>query len=804
MHIEYLDQNRIPGHAGLLRLSFLLLTKISGFFDSLMEKSIIKVSQIILLLLLFSTVGIAQNQDSFKPVSVEKTPVKKPAYDFYREINKYNVIWNEPSKDASGSMPVGNGDIGLNVWVEPNGDLLFLIGKTDAFDENSILQKLGRIRVHFEPQPAINENFRQTLNLSMGEIIINFSKDISACIWVDANNPVINIETKGKKAFKQTVTLETWRDSIHEFKETQVSDMFKNLEGPDPYKTYIYPDTIASGSNEIRWFHSNGKPEVDGYGENLRIQGLAPFAKQFIHPLFRRVSGALITGKGFITVSKKQIVSGKETNKQHIQIVCLTTHPNSGKQWSDSINNISKQYSATKLAECKILHNQWWQKFWNRSWVDISTSDKKEEADVYQLSQAYTLSRFMNACGGRGALPIKYNGSVFTYGKPDNPDFRQWGGVGYWFQNQRHTYYPMYAQGDFDLMQPFFKQFHDILPWQKIRTKLFFGHEGAFFPETITFWGTEVSGHYGWEPMEKRKNPLASSTYLTYYWQNGIETLLMMCEYWEFTRDTDFLMSILIPHAEEITKFYNVHYLLDNSRKILFAPASSLETYHIAINPLPEIAGLKYVLPLVANIPLISDSLRNRCNELLKYLPEIPVQEINGKKQLVPAQLWTMRMNVENPELYAVFPYRHYGDKKKDLDIAVNAYNNRVFKNDYCWNQDVIDAVLLGLEVEAKTLILNRASAKNHSDSRFPAFWNAFNDYIPDIDHGGVMQNAVTLMLLQCEASEIRVLPCFPKEWNVNFKLHAYNKTTVECEYKNGEINFLEILPQERSGDVTN
>jgi len=44
-------------------------------------------------------------------------------------------------------MPVGNGDFGLNVWVQPDGDLHLLLGKTDAWDENSINLKLGRLRI---------------------------------------------------------------------------------------------------------------------------------------------------------------------------------------------------------------------------------------------------------------------------------------------------------------------------------------------------------------------------------------------------------------------------------------------------------------------------------------------------------------------------------------------------------------------------------------------------------------------------------------------------------------------------------
>jgi hypothetical protein len=33
-------------------------------------------------------------------------------------LDKCNVVWDSPSKDHNGSMPIGNGDIGMNVWVE--------------------------------------------------------------------------------------------------------------------------------------------------------------------------------------------------------------------------------------------------------------------------------------------------------------------------------------------------------------------------------------------------------------------------------------------------------------------------------------------------------------------------------------------------------------------------------------------------------------------------------------------------------------------------------------------------------------
>ncbi len=67
-------------------------------------------------------------------------------------LDACNVVWSTPSTNASGSMPLGNGDLALNLWVEADGDLLFYISKSDARDHKDELLKLGRVRVHLEPK----------------------------------------------------------------------------------------------------------------------------------------------------------------------------------------------------------------------------------------------------------------------------------------------------------------------------------------------------------------------------------------------------------------------------------------------------------------------------------------------------------------------------------------------------------------------------------------------------------------------------------------------------------------------------
>ena len=54
-------------------------------------------------------------------------------------LGQHNVVWNELGTSSADSMPLGNGDVGLNVWTEQNGDLVFYIGKNDAWGDLSLI-----------------------------------------------------------------------------------------------------------------------------------------------------------------------------------------------------------------------------------------------------------------------------------------------------------------------------------------------------------------------------------------------------------------------------------------------------------------------------------------------------------------------------------------------------------------------------------------------------------------------------------------------------------------------------------------
>jgi hypothetical protein len=93
---------------------------------------------------------------------------------------------------------------------------------------------------------------------------------------------------------------------------------------------------------------------------------------------------------------------------------------------------------------------------------------------------------------------------------------------------------------------------------------------------------------------------------------------------------------------------------------------------------------------------------------------------------------------------------------------------------------------------------------KVNNDSRFPAFWGPNFDWIPDQDHGGILLKTLQAMLLQTDGRQILLFPAWPRDWNVDFKLHAPYNTILEGRFQDGKLVELSVTPESRHSDVVN
>ncbi len=88
------------------------------------------------------------------------------------------------------------------------------------------------------------------------------------------------------------------------------------------------------------------------------------------------------------------------------------------------------------------------------------------------------------------------------------------------------------------------------------------------------------------------------------------------------------------------------------------------------------------------------------------------------------------------------------------------------------------------------------------SQRRFPTFWGPGHDWVPDHNWGGSGMIGLQEMLMQTIGDKIVLFPAWPKDWDVDFKLHAPKNTIIEGQLKNGKVINLKVAPSFRKKDV--
>jgi hypothetical protein len=727
------------------------------------------------------------------------------------EIDTYSVTWHEPGRNADDSMPLGNGDIGLNAWAESNGDLVFYIGKTDSWDDYGRLLKVGRIRVSLDPTPS--GPFLQTLTVKDATMEIRWG-ETRLRLWVDANHPVIELEVDSPDSVTATATIELWRTEREKLSSITTSDVWAGAgfdgTNEDQGETIVEPDTlIAETDDRIGWVHHNVKsvgPEM-----HARIQGLDGFERE--DPLLHRTFGAVVWADGGRRLGGARLES-PAAPRHWIRIAVLTRHPSTPDAWKADIEEAIETATAKSPKARRSEHEAWWRSFWDRSWIHVSGGGGTEAAEV---SRAYALQRFVQACAGRGAYPIKFNGSIFNVPFEDQPgdaDWRRWG-PGYWWQNTRLPYYAMCPAGDFECMEPLFRMYcRDLHALNRYRTKAYVGHEGIFIPETIYFWGDTVGNAYGWTPWEEREEKLQPAGWHKYEWTGSLELAWLLLEYYAHTGDDDLLQDTLLPFANDALRFFDLQYPSEPGETMTMEPSQACETWWDCTNPMPEIAGLYAVIGRLLALPLdrTSEEDRTYWSALLEKLPPVPTRSVDGVTMLAPAARFENKMNEEHPELYGVFPFRLYGVGKPDIEKAIEALHNRDDANNVGWHQDEAFMAYLGLADEARENLLVRIRSRKgesfvdgrdaQTPMKFPAFWGPNFDWTPDQCHGGMIMIVIQSMLLQRDGDRVLLFPAWPKDWDVEFRLRAPHGTVLAGTYRDRKLVELKVTPESRRADV--
>lgn len=745
------------------------------------------------------------------------------------QLDQYNVVWKSQSKNSGESMPCGGGDIGLNVWVE-NGELLFYLSRSGAFDENNLFPKFGRVRMKFTPNPFDGEEFRQELRLKDGYIEIfgkREGKNVKIKVWVDVFHPVVHVETESGEAVNLEAIYENWRMKDLEWTNNNQINASRGYAGA-PVKAIVFKDSVNFDGDNVIWYHRNRNKSL--FDITVTQQGLDPVKEQLWNPLKNMTFGGLMTGENLkpagITEGKYvdtdfhgwKLQSIKPSRKHHLKVFLHIDNTPDLLTWRIGLAKIVKEANIvqkTASQKSKI----WWNEFWNRSFIAVNQSKPDPSSPTWQIGRNYQLFRYQLGCNAYGSYPTKFNGGLFTYDPyfvstklPFTPDHRNWGGGTFTAQNQRLVYFPMFRSGDFDMLPAQLDFYLRAQHNAEIRTAFCWGHKGASFCEQIEQFGLPVAFEYGWKRPEIFPKGLEYNNWLEYLWDTQLEFCLMMLDLEQYNGEN---ISKYIPFIESCLTFFNEHYKMealqrgrqpfDSEGHLILYPGSAQETYKMAYNSTSTIAGLKTILTRLLMLPenYLNPEKRSHWEEMLKRIPPIAFRDKEGHKTISPAWVWARINNQEIPQLYPVYPWGIYGIGKPDLDLAINTWKYGTDlpnqKNHISWHQDAIFCARLGLTEEAAAITIKKLQ---DSERRYPTFWGPGHDYVPDHNWGGSGMIGLQEMLMQTDNKKIYLLPAWPKDWNVDFKLHAPFQTVVEASVQNGKIISLKVTPESRRNDL--
>jgi len=282
----------------------------------------------------------------------------------------YNVVWETPGADSSGSMPLGNGDVGLNAWVGAGGDLVFYVSKTDAWDAHCRLLKLGRVRIHLDPNPfAEGQPFRQTLRLADGEIAIVAGPDgrrVTLRVWVDANRPVVRVECDADRPVALEAALELWRTRPYVLEGKSRDSARGVLKNPE-YRLDVSADRVVeAGDDRVVWYHRN---ERSCWPVTMEAQGLADLVDPSADPLLGRTFGGCLRGDGLARTGPQTLRSKAPARQHAVSVTVLTAQPTTAEAYLAALERTVAQADAVPLDEARRAHRAWWSAFWDRSFI---------------------------------------------------------------------------------------------------------------------------------------------------------------------------------------------------------------------------------------------------------------------------------------------------------------------------------------------------------------------------------------------------------------------------------------------------
>jgi len=448
-----------------------------------------------------------------------------------------------------------------------------------------------------------------------------------------------------------------------------------------------------------------------------------------------------------------------------------------------------------RLAQVHALetaHLEWWKHFWMRSLVDLHD---KTLQDFY-YGALYVL--------GSSSRPGNFPPSLWSNWL--TTDNAAWGGRYFMNYNEEAPFYGVFSSNHPELAEPYNRMVLAQFPWQHNRTAAA-GYQGVAFQRTFSPF-TVIAQPPAPIPVaqEKRWQKLPADQK-----SNGTFSLLPVIQYWEYTRNDDFLRKQLYPAMKQLDAFWRDFAVRDSTGKWDFEHSSAHEGGD-DLGPNLDIGfalRIEHELIETSKLLNVDVDMRPVWQSFADHLASYPSGVVNGKRVFYIAA--TIKNNIKNHGLFepgdqpinlegTVFPGENLaiGGDPEQLQIAKNSLQEMdswgVTKggnsnNGFCKEFPI--AARIGWPADDLVTKFNAAILHQWRPSNLTVFQGGGG-----IETTGSIE-AIDSMLLQHELGVLRVFPDWPKDMDVSFtNLRAKGAFLVSSQQHEGRVTFIDINAQ--------
>lgn len=711
------------------------------------------------------------------------TIVKADGYPFDRD-------WE------SESYPIGNGYMGANIFGRTDTERIQITEKTLA---NEGLYGFGGLTSFSETYLEFNhknvENYKRSLSLN--EAILNVSYESNGVQYTReylANYPdnIIAIKLSANKKGKISFDL---RSEIPYLKSPQQ----KNAKTG---KTFAENDLITLSGN-VPHFNVNYESQIKVINEGGERVANNSLGKAEIKVLNANSVVLLIATGTNYKLSNKIFLEDTDNKKLDVSVF-----PH------DKVSNLIKSATAQGFEAIKVNHLKDYQRLFSRVNLIISPEKPKESTktilqnykngnyNTYLEELLFHYGRYLLISSSRpGTLPSGLQGVWSQYA------VTPWTG-GYWHNiNVQMNYWGAFNANLAETFTPYLEYFKAYQPKASL---LATGHIKWSNPTELDAKNDDNGWAIGTGATAYRiSNPGGHSGPGT-----GGFTTKLLWDYYDFTRDTSYLLETAYPALLGMSKFLSKTLKNTQNGILLVEPSSSPEQSHNGqfYNTKGTTFDQAFVwetyndLLKSAKILNKNDDFLNKINDQIIRLDPILIGTSGQVKEYREENEYGEigdKMHRHTSQLCALYPGTLINSSKpkwidgvsKALDLRLD--DNYIIPQGEIYGAYTEWALAHRMNLRARTKEAEKARtmySRLIKEFTVPNLWTICGPFQIDGNLGAMA--GVVEMLIQSHEGYIELLPALPKEWNNGeFKgLVARGNFEIATRWNNSTFSSLEIL----------